>query len=86
MKLAIEISAVDASNLRLITEWVQFAEKLCIDMAFAAEAWWSDAVTPLAYLAAKTSRIKPERVNLIWTVISKITSISHAPLQSALGS
>ncbi|MCB1644611.1 MAG: LLM class flavin-dependent oxidoreductase [Pseudomonadales bacterium] len=58
MKLAIEISAVDASNLRLITEWVQFAEKLGIDMAFAAEAWWSDAVTPLAYLAAKTSRIK----------------------------
>ena len=27
-------------------------------MAFAAEAWWSDAVTPLAYLADKTHRIK----------------------------
>ena len=27
-------------------------------MAFSAEAWWSDAATPLAYLADKTDRIK----------------------------
>ena len=27
-------------------------------MAFSAEAWWSDAVTPLAYLADKTERIR----------------------------
>jgi F420-dependent oxidoreductase-like protein len=39
-------------------EWVQFAERLGVEMAFAAEAWWSDAVTPLAYLADKTHRIK----------------------------
>jgi F420-dependent oxidoreductase-like protein len=37
---------------------VQFAEKLGVDMAFSAEAWWSDALTPLAYLADKTSQIK----------------------------
>ncbi|MBS02618.1 MAG: hypothetical protein CMQ24_07925 [Gammaproteobacteria bacterium] len=41
-----------------MVEWVQFAERLGVDMAFAAEAWWSDAVTPLAYLADKTSRIR----------------------------
>ena len=27
-------------------------------MAFAAEAWWSDAITPIAYLADKTHRIQ----------------------------
>ena len=27
-------------------------------VCFAAEAWWSDAVTPLAYLAAHTERIQ----------------------------
>ena len=25
-----------------MVEWVQFAERLGVDMAFAAEAWWSD--------------------------------------------
>jgi len=58
MKLAIEIGSVQHDKLGLTTEWVQFAEKLGIDMAFSAEAWWSDAATPLAYLADKTQRIK----------------------------
>jgi F420-dependent oxidoreductase-like protein len=44
--------------MRQTVEWVQFAEKLGVDMAFSAEAWWSDALTPLAYLADKTSQIK----------------------------
>lgn len=58
MKLAIEIGAVQPDNLKLTTEWVQHAERLGVATAFAAEAWWSDAVTPLAYLAGKTERIK----------------------------
>lgn len=58
MQLAIEISAINPGNLKLTTEWVQHAEKLGVNMAFAAEAWWSDAVTPLAFLADKTSNIK----------------------------
>ena len=58
MKLAIEIGGARSDNLALITEWVQRAEKLGVDMAFSAEAWWSDAATPLAYLADKTQRIK----------------------------
>ncbi len=58
MKLAIEIGSVQQAKLGLTTEWVQFAEKLGVDMAFSAEAWWSDAATPLAYLADKTERIK----------------------------
>ncbi len=58
MQLAIEISGIRPENLKLTTEWVQHAEKLGVAMAFAAEAWWSDAVTPLAYLADKTNTIK----------------------------
>ena len=58
MKPAIELGGVQPDNLALTTEWVQLAEKLGVAMAFSAEAWWSDAVTPLAYLADKTERIK----------------------------
>ena len=58
MKLAIEIGNAQADNMTLITEWVQYAERLGVDLAFSAEAWWSDAATPLAYLADKTDRIK----------------------------
>ena len=58
MKLAIEIGPIQADTLRQTVEWVQFAEKLGVHMAFAAEAWWSDAVTPIAYLADKTHRIQ----------------------------
>ena len=46
MKLAIELGGVQPENLALTTQWVQHAEKLGVDMAFSAEAWWSDAVTP----------------------------------------
>ena len=34
------------------------AEKLGVDAAWSAEAWGQDGVAPLAFLAAKTSRIK----------------------------
>ena len=58
MKLAIELGGVQPDALERTIEWVQHAEKLGIAMAFSAEAWWSDAVTPLAYLADKTSHIR----------------------------
>ena len=58
MKLAIEIGSAQPDQLDLTIEWVQLAERLGVDMALSAEAWWSDAVTPLAYLADKTDRIK----------------------------
>ncbi|MCY4564200.1 MAG: LLM class flavin-dependent oxidoreductase, partial [Gammaproteobacteria bacterium] len=34
------------------------AEKLGVDTAWSAEAWGQDAVAPLAYLAARTERIR----------------------------
>jgi F420-dependent oxidoreductase-like protein len=58
LKFAIEITSLQADNLKLVTEWVQHAERLGVAMAFSAEAWWSDAATPLAYLADKTHTIK----------------------------
>jgi F420-dependent oxidoreductase-like protein len=76
MNLAIEIGAAQAENLGLITEWVQHAEGLGVSMAFSAEAWWSDSVTPLAYLADKTDRIK------LATGIMQITA--RAPAMTAM--
>ncbi len=58
MKLAIELGGAQPDQLHLTTEWVQLAERLGVDQAYSAEAWWSDAVTPLGYLADKTERIK----------------------------
>ena len=58
MDLAIEIGGAQTTNMALLTEWVQHAEKLGVKTAYSAEAWWSDAVTPLAYLADKTSTIR----------------------------
>lgn len=58
MKLAIEIGALRPDNLAMTIEWVQHAERLGVALAFSAEAWWSDAATPLAYLAEKTTRIR----------------------------
>jgi hypothetical protein len=37
---------------------VQRARKLGVEMAFAAKACWSDAVTPFAYLADKVHHAK----------------------------
>ena len=58
MDLAIEIGGAQTTNMALLTEWVQHAEKLGVKTAYSAEAWWSDAVTPLAYLADKTNTIQ----------------------------
>ena len=58
MQLAIELGALRPGNLNLLVDWVSHAERLGVAMAFSAEAWGSDAVTPLAYLADKTTRIR----------------------------
>lgn len=58
MKLAIEIGALRPDNLDTTVAWVRHAEQLGVSMAFSAEAWWSDAATPLAWLAARTDRIR----------------------------
>ncbi len=39
-------------------EYVVEAEKLGVDAVWSAEAWGQDAIAPLAYLAARTNRIR----------------------------
>lgn len=57
MKLALSIG-YSGAYMELPVERVQRAEALGYDSVWTAEAYGSDAVTPLALLAAKTSRIK----------------------------
>ncbi len=63
MKVAIGLGAPYASNINDIQlenqiTYVVEAERLGVDSAWSAEAWGYDAIAPLAYLAAKTSRIR----------------------------
>lgn len=57
MKLGLSIGYSHA-HLDIPVELVQRAEELGYDSVWTAEAYGSDAVTPLAYLAALTKRIK----------------------------
>lgn len=57
MKLAINIG-YSGAQMHLPLDLVLKVERLGYDSVWTAEAYGSDAVTPLAYLAAKTTRIK----------------------------
>ena len=57
MKLGIGVG-YSGADMRLPVEKVQLAERLGYDSVWTAEAYGSDAITPLAYLAAVTSRIR----------------------------
>lgn len=57
MKLGLMLG-YSGAHLQLPVELVQRAEALGFDSVWTAEAYGSDATSPLAYLAAKTSRIR----------------------------
>lgn len=57
MRVGISVG-LDRDNWEEASQYVVEAERLGADSAWSAEAWGYDAVTPLAYLAAKTSRIR----------------------------
>ena len=57
MKLGLYIG-YSGATLSLPVEKVQLAERLGYDSVWTAEAYGSDAITPLAYLAAVTRRIR----------------------------
>ena len=57
MKVAVGIGAGN-ENWEEAAGFVQEAERLGVDSAWSAETWGHDAATPVAYMAAKTSRIK----------------------------
>ncbi|MCX7616813.1 LLM class F420-dependent oxidoreductase [Tepidiforma sp.] len=57
MKLGLNIG-YSGARIELPLELIRYAESLGYDSVWTAEAYGSDAVTPLAYLAALTSRIR----------------------------
>ncbi len=57
MKLGLGIG-YSGAEMHIPVEAVQLAERLGYDSVWTAEAYGSDAITPLAYLAAKTERIR----------------------------
>lgn len=54
MRVAVAVSGVTEDDVAVVLE----AERLGVDSVWVAEAWGHDALTPLAYLAARTSRIR----------------------------
>ena len=59
MKLGVNVGyAPPGTNPAELVPLVQRAEALGYDSAWAAEAWGTDAVTVLAWLAASTTRIR----------------------------
>jgi len=59
MRLGVNLGyASPGTNPAELVPLVQEAERLGFDSAWAAEAWGTDAVTVLSWLAASTSRIK----------------------------
>ena len=57
MKLGLGIG-YSGAELRIPIERIQLAERLGYDSVWTAEAYGSDAITPLAFIAAHTSRIR----------------------------
>src|SRR2546430_17672397 len=57
MKLGLYIG-YSGAQMNLPVETVLLAERLGFDSVWTAEAYGSDAITPLAYLAAVTKRIR----------------------------
>ena len=58
MKTAIGVGLTTDENWEEFSTYVIEAERMGVDSVWSAEAWGHDGATPLAYLAAKTSRIK----------------------------
>jgi F420-dependent oxidoreductase-like protein len=61
MKVAIDVGGAASGSTRDWPERVQFAlegEGLGVDFCWSAEAWGEDCIAPLAYLAARTSKIR----------------------------
>ena len=57
MRVSISLRLVN-EDWAAATAYVVEAERLGVDCVWSAEAWGHDAVTPLAFMAARTSRIR----------------------------
>jgi F420-dependent oxidoreductase-like protein len=79
MKVAISVGgpAVGGhSEWRLLERFATEAEKLGVDCCWSSEGWGQDAIAPLAYLAARTERMK------LGTAIMQVSA--RAPAMTAM--
>jgi len=79
MKTSIAIGAANSGKsgeFESLANYTVEAEKIGVDSVWSAEAWGQDAVAPLAYLAARTSKIK------LGTGIMQVTA--RAPSMTAM--
>ena len=61
MKVSIGVGGAASGRVRDIDEQTRFvieSEKLGVDSVWSAEAWGQDSISPLAYFASKTERIR----------------------------
>jgi F420-dependent oxidoreductase-like protein len=58
LKASIAVGGYGRTNARHLVDMVQEAERQGVDSVWSAEAWGSDAVTSLAFLAGLTTKIK----------------------------
>ena len=57
MRAATTVEGSGGSSFREVTDFVVEAERLGLDICWVAEAWGSDAVSVLGFLAARTERL-----------------------------
>jgi F420-dependent oxidoreductase-like protein len=79
MKVSIGVGGAASGRRRDFDEQVEFvveAEKLGVDAVWTAEAWGQDAIAPLAYIAARTERIR------LGTGIMQVTA--RTPVMTAM--
>lgn len=57
MRAATTVEGSGGESFRAVTDFVVEAERLGLDVCFVAEAWGSDAVSVLGFLAARTERL-----------------------------
>jgi F420-dependent oxidoreductase-like protein len=58
MKLSVSIGRANHARAQDLIDYASFADRLGVDYIWSAEAWGTDALTPLAYVASHTSRIR----------------------------
>src|SRR3954464_2046724 len=82
MRIAVAVSGVGEEDLTFVEE----AERLGADSVWVAEAWGDDAFTPLAFLPARTSRIRlATRIAQIGARTPALLAMSAMSMQALSG-